>query len=199
MCMARRRFFCMVLFVMAGMITTTAWAHRDRGPDDLCRKQIGASLLHLTLYQPHFDPDAEYCEEIPRAGKTVVVVDVTEGELRQVPISVEVVAINAAGESRTVLSLPPQVYPRGVADSEMVFDEGSDYVARVIVEQGAGKEPQLLAFPIQVTAWYMAMVKPALMVVGVLVFIGISFIRYQLTSRQQESSVGNVKVRRVAH
>ena len=82
---------------------------------------------------------------------------------------------------------------------EMVFDEGSDYVARVIVEQGAGKEPQLLAFPIQVTAWYMAMVKPALMVVGVLAFIGISFIRYHITSRQQESSVGKVKVRRVAH
>jgi hypothetical protein len=199
MYMTRRRLFCMVILVMAGMITATAWAHRDRGPDDLCRKQIGASLLHLTLYQPHFDPDAEYCEEIPRAGKTVVVVDVTEGELRQVPISVEVVAVNTAGESRTVLSLPPQVYPRGVADSEMVFDEGSDYVARVIVEQGAGKEPQLLAFPIQVTAWYVAMVKPALMVVGVLAFIGISFIRYHITSRQQESSVGKVKVRRVAH
>jgi len=184
---------------MAGMITATAWAHRDRGPDDPCRKQIGASLLHLTLYQPHFDPDAEYCEEIPRAGKTVVVVDVTEGELRQVPISVEVVAINAAGESRTVLSLPPQLYARGVADSEMVFEEGNDYVARVGVDLGTGKEPQLLSFPIQVTAWYMAMVKPALMVVGVLAFIGISFMRYQITARQQECSVGRVKVRRVAH
>lgn len=189
----------MAFFIMVGMMTATAWAHRDRGPDDPCRKQVGASLLHLTLYQPHFDPDAEYCEEIPRAGKTVVVVDVTEGELRQVPISVEVVAVNADGESRTVLSLPPQVYPRGVADSEMVFDEGSDYVARVTVVQGAGKEPQLLAFPIQVTAWYVAMVKPALMVVGVLVFIGISFIRYHATSRQQAASVGTVKVRRVAH
>jgi hypothetical protein len=57
----------------------------------------------------------------------------------------------------------------------------------------------LLAFPIQVTAWYVAMVKPALMVVGVLAFIGISFIRYQIISRQQESSVGKIKVRRVAH
>lgn len=179
-------------------MTATAWAHRDRGPDDPCRKQIGASLLHLTLYQPHFDPDAEYCEELPRAGKTVVVVDMTEGELRQVPISVEVVAVNAAGESRTVLSLPPQVYPRGVADSEMIFEEGNDYVARVTVT-GTGKEPQLLAFPILVTAWYVAMVKPALMVVGVLAFIGISFIRYQITLRQQESSIGKVKVRRVAH
>ncbi len=205
---AKRGFFRMVLLIMAGMIgatgtigimAATAWAHRDRGPDDPCRKTIGASLLHMTLYQPHFDPDAEYCEELPRAGKTVVVVDVTEGELRQAPISVEVVAVNAAGESRTVLSLPPQVYPRGIADSEMVFDEGNNYLARVTVDLGAGKESQLLAFPILVTAWYVAMVKPALLVVGVLAFIGISFIRYHITSRQQESSVGKVKVRRVAH
>lgn len=184
---------------MAGMITAKAWAHRDRGPDDPCRKQIGASLLHLTLYQPHFDPDAEYCEEVPRAGKTIVVVDVTEGELRQVPISVELVATNATAKSRTVLSLPPQVYQRGVADAEVVFDEGSDYIARVAVDLGTGKEAQLLSFPIRVTAWYMALIKPALIVVGVLVFIGISFIRYQITSRQQESSVGRVKIRRVAH
>lgn len=202
---AKRGFFRMVLLIMAGMIGTigmmavTAWAHRDRGPNDPCRKTIGASLLHLTLYQPHFDPDAEYCEELPRAGKTVVVVDVTEGELRQAPISVEVVAVNAAGESRSVLRIPPQVYPRGVADSEMVFEEGNNYLAHVTVDLGAGKEPQLLSFPIGVTAWYVAMVKPALMVVGVLAFIGISFIRYQITSRQQQSSVGRVKVRRVAH
>lgn len=189
----------MVILVMAGITTAKAWAHRDRGPDDPCRKQIGASLLHLTLYQPHFDPDAEYCEEVPRGGKTVVVVDVTEGELRQVPMSVEVIAANTTGESRTVLSLPPQVYQRGVADAEVVFDEGGDYVARVVVDLGAGKEPQLLSFPIRVTAWYMAMLKPALMVAGVLAFITISIIRYQITSRQQESSVGKVRVRRVAH
>ena len=78
-------------------MVAAAWAHRDRGPDDPCRKQIGDSLLHLTLYQPHFDPDAEYCEEVPRAGRTVVVVDVTAGELRQVPISVEVVAGSESG------------------------------------------------------------------------------------------------------
>jgi hypothetical protein len=184
---------------MAGMITVKAWAHRDRGPDDPCRKQIGASLLHLTLYQPHFDPDAEYCEEVPRAGKTIVVVDVTEGELRQVPMSVELVATKASGEPRTVLSLSPQVYQNGVATTEVTLDEGSDYSARVVVDLGAGKEPQLLSFPIRVTAWYMAMVTPALIAMGVLMFVVISVIRYQMTSKQQEFPVGKIKMRRVAH
>ena len=40
---------------------------------------------------------------------------------------------------------------------------------------------------------------PALLVVGVLAFIAISVIRYQVASEQQESSVGRIKVRRVAN
>ena len=198
--MASRKFFYALVFVSAGwMMAAAAWAHRDRGPNDPCRKQIGDSLLHLTLYQPHFDPDGEYCEEVPRAGRTVVVVDVTAGELRQVPISVEMVANSESGQSRSVLSLPPKIYERGVADSEVVLNEGSDYIARVIVDLGAGKEPQEFSFPVRVDVWYTAMIKPALMVLGLLVLTTISVIRYQISSRQDESSVGSRKVRRVAN
>lgn len=195
----RQIFLFLILATAVWLVAVEAWAHRDRGPNDPCRKQVGDSLLHLTLYQPQFNPDEEYCEEVPRAGKAVLVVDVTAGELRQVPISVEVLATGESGQSRTVLSLPPKVYERGVADSEMVFEEGSDYVARVMLELGADKKPQLLSFPIRVTAWYRSMIMPTLMVVGVLAFIAISVIRYQVSSRQQESSVGRMNVRRVAN
>lgn len=199
--MSSFRFFSfMVTLTFGWMVVSTAWAHRDRGPDDPCRKQIGDSLLHMTLYQPHFDPDAEYCEELPRAGKTVVVVDVTAGELRQMPISVEVIASNTSGQSRSVLSLPPKVLERGVTDAEAVFDEGNNYVAQVVVDLGAGKELQKFSFPILVAPWYTAMVKPALLVLGLLVVTAISVIRYRMSSRQQEaSSVGNRRIRRVAN
>lgn len=197
---AGHKFFCLMLLATAGwMITSRAWAHRDRGPDDPCRRQLGASLLHLTLYQPQFDPDGEYCEEVPRTGKTIMIVDVTAGELRATPMSLEVIAASDSGQSRTVLSVPPKVYARGVLDAEVVLSEGNNYVARVMVDLGAGKEPQLLSFPIQVAAWYRAMLTPALLVVGVLAFIAISVVRYQLVSKQQESSVGSINVRRVAH
>lgn len=181
------------------MMTAKAWAHRDRGPDDPCRRQLGASLLHLTLYQPQFDPDGEYCEEVPRSGKTIVVVDVTAGELRATPMSLEVVAANDSGQSRPVLSVPPKIYERGVVDAEVILNEGNDYVARVVLDLGSKQEPQLLSFPIRVTAWYRSLMMPALMVVGVLAFIVISVIRYQIVSRQQESSVGRMNVRRIAH
>lgn len=188
---------CRAFFVVASVtIAAPVWAHRDRGPDDPCRRQIGASLLHLTLYQPQFNPDEEYCKEVPRAGKAILVVDVTAGELRQVPIGVEVFATDESGRQRTVLSLPPRVYERGVADSEMIFDEGNTYVARVVVGLGSGQTPQPLSFPIRVVAWYTAMIQPALLVVGLLALTAISAIRYRMSS-QQDESFNRVNVRRV--
>ena len=185
MCVASRRFFYIVLLVTAGwLMTSEARAHRDRGPNDPCRRQLGASLLHLTLYQPQFDPDGEYCEEVPREGKTIMVVDVTAGELRQVPMSLEVVMASASGQPRTILSVPAKIYERGVADTEVVLDEGSAYVAHVVLELGADKEPQLLSFPIRVVAWYRVMLMPALIVAALLALTAISVIRYQGASRQ---------------
>jgi hypothetical protein len=186
--MASRSFLCIVILATAGwMVTSEAWAHRDRGPDDPCRRQLGASLLHLTLYQPQFDPDAEYCDEVPREGKTILVVDVTAGELRQVPMSLEVVAAGDSGQSRTILSVPAKIYERGVADTEVILNAGSDYVVRVVLNQGADKEPQLLSFPIRVAAWYRAMIVPALVVAALLALTTISIIRYYLSFRQDES------------
>lgn len=186
--MRNRKLFYIITLTMVGwMMSAEAWAHRDRGPNDPCRRQIGDSLLHLTLYQPQFDPIAEYCEEAPRAGKTVMVVDVTAGELRQTPIGLEVIETGASGQSRMVLSLPAKIYELGVADTEVLLSEGNDYVVRVTLELGVGRQAQALAFPIRVAAWYRAMLMPALIVVGLLALTAISVIRYYVTTRQDES------------
>lgn len=180
-------FYFTILATAALGLTSTAWAHRDRGPDDPCRRQLGASLLHLTLYQPHVDPGGEYCDEVPREGKTVMVVDVTAGELREVPMSIEVIATNDSGASRTILSLPPKIYRWGVVDTEVILNAGDNYTARVVVAQGSHTEPQSLSFPIRVGAWYKALLIPALMVFAVLALTAISVIRYQILSRQKSS------------
>ncbi len=161
-----------------------AEAHRDRGPNDVCRREIGTSLLHITLYQTQFDPVAEYCEEVPRAGKALMVVDVTPGQLRTVPLGLEIIATDEAGQSQAVVSVPPRIYERGVMNTEIVFAKGTEYVARVMVELDGGQGPHLLAFPIQVAAWYKAMMVPGLIVGGVLVFVAISVIHYTIVSRQ---------------
>ncbi len=176
-----------ILVMMEWLVSTQVWAHRDRGPNDPCRRQIGDSLLHMTLYQPQFDPAAEYCEEVPREGKTVMVVDVTAGELRQTPMSVDVFETTAPGQSHSILSLPPKSYELGVADTEVLLREGNDYEVRVTLAMGAGRTPQVLSFPIRVAAWYSAMIMPALIVMALLVLTAISVIRYYLTARHDES------------
>jgi hypothetical protein len=72
-------------------------------------------------------------------------------------------------------------------DTEVVLAEGHHYVVRVVLELGAGREPQLLSFPLQVAAWYQAMLMPALIVVAVLAFTAISVIRYYVVSRRDET------------
>ena len=185
---AGQKFLCVLILATAGWAVNPrmTWAHRDRGPDDPCRRQIGDGLLHLTLYQPQFDPDAEYCEEIPRAGKVVVVVDVTPGELRETPLGVEVMTDDNGGQPQTILSLPPKTYELGIADGEAVMKEGNSYIARVLVELKSEKEPQLLSFPIRVAAWYRALIKPALILIGLLLFIVASVVRYQIVARRGE-------------
>ena len=183
--LAKRMLAMIGMALLVSGMTAEVWAHRDRGPNDMCRREIGASLLHLTLYQTQFDPVTEYCEEVPGTGKALLVVDVTPGELRKVPFGLEVIATNASGQSQTVLSVPPKVYERGVLNTEIVFQKETTYVAQVMLEREKGKDPQLLAFPIQVAVWYKAMIIPALLVAGLLVFILISVIRYNIVSRQQ--------------
>jgi hypothetical protein len=180
----------LLIATMVGSLTTSeAWAHRDRGPDDLCRRQVGSSFLHLTLYQPQFDPASEYCEEVPRAGKTIVVVDFTAGPLRATPLSLELVETASSGETLTVLSLPSKTYELGVVDTDAILNEGHDYRVRVLLETGEQVQSNVLVFPIRVSAWYQAIVLPGLLVVGVLALMTMSAIRYLVASRQDDESV----------
>jgi hypothetical protein len=111
-------------------------------------------------------------------------------------------AQSEAGQSRSVLSLPATILDRGMVDSEVMLEAGSSYVAQVAVDMGVGKEVHKFSFPILVTPWYTAFIKPALMLIGLLVVTTISVIRYQISSRrqqQEESSVGKRRIRRVAN
>ena len=170
------------------MFLTSSWAHRDRGPGDPCRREVGASLLHITFYQTQFDPVTEYCEEIPRVGNAFLVVDVTP-DLWEMPFGVELVASNESGQSSTVLSLPFQVYERGVANAEVVVKAGLRYEVRVLLGLAEEHEPRKFAFPFQVAAWYKALVGPALITLGVVIVLAVSVIRYKITTRSREELV----------
>ena len=173
----RAKLLFVAMLAMAGwLLSTTAWAHRGGGPNDPCERRLGASLVHLTLYQPNFDPDAEYCNEVPREGKTVMVVDIEGDRLRQAPIALEVMASDDSGP-RKILSVPPKIYRRGVADAEVTLDSGSDYVARVVLLDDPSQTAIPLTFPIRVGAWYRPIILPALIVLAVLALTAIPIVR----------------------
>lgn len=176
---------CILLTLAVGWLWQgVAFAHRFGGPNDPCERKIGNSLIHITLYQPQFDPDAEYCDQIPRAGNTVLVVDVLGDDLRRLPLGVKVLAGGASENRRTVLSLPPTVYRRGVADAQVFLDDGSAYVTEISLGEGASQ--QVLSFPVRVAAWYRPLIKPALILLAVFILIAISMIRYFMTSGHDE-------------
>ena len=164
----------------------TAWAHRFGGPNDPCERKIGASLLHITLYQPQFDPDAEYCESVPRDGNTVVVVDVLGEDLRRLPIALQLVAISGSGAPETVANVAPRIYRRGVADAQFALGEGRQYVLRVAI--GDSDRSQLFSFPIRVTAWYRMLIVPSLIFLALVSLIGISIARYFWWGRSERDS-----------
>jgi cytochrome oxidase Cu insertion factor (SCO1/SenC/PrrC family) len=177
---ARFPFTLLILGVLC-VLPETAVAHKFGGPNDPCEKKIGGSLIHITLYQPQFDPDAEYCDVVPREGNTVLVVDVLGDELRKAPMGLEVIVNGDSQPPHTVLSIAPQVYRRGVMDVQVTLDAGHRYLARVLVGRAGPVTSQVLSFPIRVGSWYRAFIVPSLMVLAVIALTAISVIRYRLS------------------
>jgi cytochrome oxidase Cu insertion factor (SCO1/SenC/PrrC family) len=188
---SRNRFpsaLALLLMAVTGLaMPALLLAHRFGGPNDPCERKIGASFIHITLYQPQFDPDAEYCDVVPREGNTVLVVDVLGDDLRKLPMGLEVIATGDSQAPRTILSVPAKLYRRGVADAQVLLAADSRYLARVSLQGNTAAKSQVLSFPIRVGSWYRALIMPALMVIGVLALTAISVIRYRLSSAKPRS------------
>jgi protein SCO1 len=61
-----------------------------------------------------------------------------------------------------------------------MLEDGGSYVTQLTLGEGAAQ--QVLSFPVRVAAWYRPLIKPALIVLAVLILIAISLIRYRMTS-----------------
>ena len=80
---------------------------------DPCLRQAGADdFVHLAVYQPDFNPFAEYCSTLPNAGRTVLVFDLMGTALPGARIGLEV--LQQGGQFQ--LSRPARRYYTGVAD-----------------------------------------------------------------------------------
>ena len=140
--------FCLVLNAAS---LSLVWAHGGVGIEkDPCVRRAGPYLIHFAVYQPQLNPAEEYCAFVPEAGNTILVFDLVDSELRNQSVSIQVVDAVSTPEPKTVLSIPPKIYPTGVVNVEANFDLPGQYTAIVTLE-GSGRTIQ---FPLRVAMWF---------------------------------------------
>jgi hypothetical protein len=138
------------------LATDSAEAHGG-GPGlayDPCMRQAGADdFVHLAVYQPEFNPFAEYCGALPKAGRTVLVFDLLGVELPDDRVSLEL--LQEGG--RFQLFVPAQRYHTGVADLPADLPAGT-YTVLVSIDEPDGHHS--VAFPLAVGAWWDRLIVP---------------------------------------
>ncbi len=160
----------MTLSIVLCFAVGVAQAHGG-GPGlgyDPCMRQAGADdFIHLAVYQPEFNPFAEYCGALPEAGRTLLVFDLMGAELPDARVSLEV--LEEGG--RFQLSVPARRYRSGIAGLQADLPRGK-YTVLVSIDEPDGR--YRLTFPLTVGAWWDRLVAP----VEVVLLIGVATAGY---------------------
>lgn len=137
----------LTLFATLLLYTSFASAHGKVSlENDSCVRGIEGSMVHLSAYQPQYDPKAEYCSEIPNEGKTFWVIDLIDQALRDMPIAVRIVKGTGEKLSETVANFHSTYHPEGVIKGESNLD-GGQYTVFIT---GEGVPPVRYEYPLRV-------------------------------------------------
>ena len=121
------------ILVMA-LYTSTAGAHgKVSMEEDSCMRRIGENMIHLSTYQPQVDEEGHYCTDIPKAGNAILVLDLVDPALRDMPIGMKVIKGSNASEGETVANIRPALYQDGVISTQSVLDQGK-YLIQITAE-----------------------------------------------------------------
>lgn len=126
----------LALFILAATLHTgAAVAHGNVTMEqDSCMRNIGENVIHLSAYQPQNDLEAHYCTEIPQIGETIIVVDLVDPSLRNMPISVKVYKGFDEAEGQNIIDLAPHFYRDGIINFVAEIPEAGEYSVDITVE-----------------------------------------------------------------
>jgi len=123
-----------VFVLIMALYTSTAGAHgKVAMEDDNCMRRIGENMIHLSAYQPQVAEDGHYCTDIPKAGNAILVIDLVDPALRDMPIGIKLIKGSKADEGETVAHIRPAVYQDGVINTQSALDQGK-YLVLVTAE-----------------------------------------------------------------
>lgn len=166
-------------FILVMMLyTSVVGAHgRVSMEQDSCMRRVGESMVHLSTYQPQYEPTAQYCTEIPKGGETFVVVDLVDQALRDMPVGIRVVRGTNETEDETVMIVKPDFHPDGVIWKRVNLDQGR----YTVFITGEGVPPVRYRYPLRVqminyTKIIRSSIGPAIALL-VLTFIGYKVVK----------------------
>jgi hypothetical protein len=130
---------------------------------DPCMRQTGADdFIHFAAYQPEFNPFAEYCDALPKAGRALLVFDLIGAELPEAAVSLEV--LDEGG--RLQVAVPARRYHSGVANLQTNLPPGK---YAVVIKIGEPGDNHRIAFPLTVGAWWDKLLVPAAIVLVIII------------------------------
>ena len=144
---------------------------------DTCVVEFGKYRMHFTAYQ-QATAGEEHCWDLPAPGRTNLVFDFTDTEMRSKPVELRVVETGEGGEIavggpiKTIAQVSSKVYPQGTLLLESEFEAGKQYMAVLTMSDA---RPLVLKAPIQVvpnqgTSLYVQ-IGLAIMVIGAVIFL----------------------------
>lgn len=114
--------------------TSTAGAHgKVAMEDDSCMRRIGENMIHLSAYQPQVDEEGHYCTDIPKVGSTIMVIDLVDPALREMPIGLKIIKGDRAEGGEIITDLRPAIYRDGVISMQKALEQGK-YLIQVTAE-----------------------------------------------------------------
>ena len=141
---------CVVMLAVGVPFSAQAQHGGHELEKNFCILQVGPYGMHLTGYQPDNSHNKEFCGEVPETGRTVLVLDYIDGDLRPLPVEIRVIRDTGSEQDLqaiTVLHIPPKVYPGGFVNFEYNFDKPGKFVG--LVSAGI-KQEHVARFPLSV-------------------------------------------------
>lgn len=187
-------------FAILAVASATVWAHGGVDMEaDKCILRLGAAKAHFAGYQPEHRASQEFCEDIPEVGRAVMVVDFIEPELRarvfELRILNDVDGLKAKArhenlgdaaqiEKRTLVALPPKVYPRGTVTLDYRFTQPGWYIGLLsATDPATGKtEHSVFPFRVGVRNYWKYLPVP-------IVFIGLAWLLYRFTGTRRKKTL----------
>jgi len=150
---ARRALFAAIAASTMILPAAPASAHGALGNEqEACLLKIGPDFMYFSGYMPD-DGGKKFCEDIPKAGRAIIVLDFGQPELRDMNVDMRVMRLEGDGadavDGPVVATLAPRKYPSGTLDFEHAFTETGTFVG-VVTATAANGEQWVARYPFYV-------------------------------------------------